>query len=151
MKQSPELDRVQSRMGPGAVGLHGILGHDRRSLAEILEQDDNAVRVLSLTHEAIADRMEFFTQAGRPALGNPVTVDDRWEVRVDEWRGGMPCPWPHAGLHRKSNIVLTDLQTGEQMEWTDLTIHMIRAHGFYQGRGSRYRIDPERARRLLGL
>lgn len=151
MKQPPELQRVQARMGPGAVGLHGLLGNDHRSLAEILEEDDNAVRVLGLTHEAIADRMQQFTQAGRPGLGNPVTVEDRWEVSVEEWRGGMPCPWPHEGLHRKSNIVLTDLTTGEQMEWTDLTIHMIRAHGFYQGRGSRYRIEPKRAKRVLDL
>jgi hypothetical protein len=28
---------------------------------------------------------------------------------------------------------------------------MIEAHGFYEGKGSPFRVDPERAARVLGL
>ncbi|MFW6189740.1 MAG: hypothetical protein ACOC7T_04825 [Planctomycetota bacterium] len=151
MKQTPQLQAVQRRMQPGAIVKDGFLGEDRRSLAEILEEDQNTVSSLGLTHEQIADRMEYFTEKGKRGLGTTVTVDDDYEVRVQSVRGFLPCPWGHKGLYPKLNVFLKNLINGEELTWTGLEVHLIREHGFYQGRGSYFRIEPERAARALGL
>jgi len=151
MKQPPELDAAQRQMKPGAITLEGFLGPDRRCLAEIIEEDDNAVHGLGLTHEQIAERLEYFMRQALKGLGTAVTVDGAYEVRAETVRGVLPCPWPRDGVHPKSNAFLLNLRTGETLAWTGLTIHLIRAHGFYQGKGSRFRLDPERAKRVLGL
>ncbi|NLW11596.1 MAG: hypothetical protein GX028_06225, partial [Clostridiaceae bacterium] len=43
------------------------------------------------------------------------------------------------------------LDTGVMMRWTDLNVHMIREHGFFEGHGSKYRLDPLELARFLGL
>ncbi len=149
MKQSPDLNLVERDMQPGVITLDGFLGSDRRSLAEILDEDDNAVRRLGLTHGQIADRLEHFTQAAMKGLGMPVVVDEVYEVHVDSVRGVLPCPWRHAGVYPKSNAFLKNLETGETLAWTELSVHLIRAHGFYQGRGNPFRIEPAGAKQVL--
>jgi hypothetical protein len=151
MKQSPQLEAARSRMLPGRVTRDGFLGSDRRSLSEILDEDANAVRSLGLTHADIACRMEYFAEKGRAGLGTTVTVDQDYEVRVESVRGFLPCPWQHEGLFRKTNVFLKNLLLDEELMWSDLTMHMIRAHGFYEGKGSTFRVGPRRAARVLGL
>ena len=41
--------------------------------------------------------------------------------------------------------------SGEGFILTSLGLALIEKHGFFQGRGSRYRIDPAQAVALLGL
>jgi hypothetical protein len=151
MRQPPLLKMVQDRMRPGLIARDGFLGTDRRQLLEILEEDQNAVAGLGLRHEQIAERMAYFTEAGKKGLGTTVTVDENYEVRVQSVRGMLPCPWGHKGLCPKVNVFLTNLRTGDEMVWTALNVHLIREHGFYEGRGSPFRIDPAHAKRALGL
>lgn len=149
--QSPLLDRIEKKLRPGPKHAHAFMGHDDRLLGRILEEDDRTVRVLGLTHEAVADRLEFFTQAARNGWGDPVEVEGIFLVEEREARGRIPCPWPHPGLYRKNTVRLVKETTGEELLWSDLAVHMIRAHGFYQGEGSPYRLDPARLKRILDL
>lgn len=150
VKQSPILDEVEKEMR--RIGTGSFLGNDHRKLIEIIDDDQGRVNALELTHEAIADRLEEITRAAKEALGDPTLLEERYEVIAEEVRGKIPCPWKHSGgLFPKSLIRLTDRQTGERLLWTDLAIHLIRAHGFYQGRGSPYRLEPELLKRVLGL
>ena len=151
MKQSPQLNLVQQRMQPGVIARDGFLGSDRRSLVEMLEEDDNSVRSLGLTHAQIAERMDYFMRIGRRGLGTSVVVDDGFEVRVEDVRGVLPCPWAHSGTYGKTNVSLKNLKTGDELFWTALQVHMIGKHGFYEGRGSPFRIDPAEAKRALDL
>jgi len=69
MKQSPQMQRIQENMRPGAIALEGFLGRDTRNLADILEEDNSAVRRLDLSHGVIAQRMEELKNAGAEGLG----------------------------------------------------------------------------------
>ncbi|MBU1535256.1 hypothetical protein KKF84_08035, partial [Myxococcota bacterium] len=35
-----------------------------------------------------------------------------------------------------------NIQKTNQITYTDLSIHLIAHHGFYQGRGAHFRLDP---------
>jgi hypothetical protein len=150
VKQSPVLDAVEAEMR--RIGMGTFLGSDHRKLIEILNQDQGEVNALGLTHEAIAERLEAITQAAKTSLGETILVEERYEVQAEEARGRIPCPWRHpGGLFPKGQIELEDRKTGETLIWTDLSVHLIRQHGFYQGKGSPYRLEPEKLKRVLQL
>ena len=151
VKQSPELDRVQGNMKPMALCRWGFLGSDRRHLIEILTDDQGAVNSLGITHRMIAQRLREITEKAREGLGDPIVVEGKFDVEVHEARGKIPCPWSHPGLYPKTYVRLEKMETGETLLWSDLAIHLIEEHGFYQGEGSPYRLDPAKIKRILEL
>jgi hypothetical protein len=150
MKHSPELERVIERMRPGVLSLHGFLGTDRRALETILDADNSAVAGLGLTHAELAEGLLAVFERAAAGLGTRVHVGDHLVADYREVMGRIPCPWGD-GSCQKGEVTLVDTDTGETLRFTPLSIHMIAAHGFYDGRGARYRVDPERLIRMLAL
>lgn len=142
MKQTPELDHAQRSMRPGAITHDGFLGTDTRKLADIIAEDDRTLTRLGTAHEAIAARMRELRKAGEAGLGLPIRVAPHFEVVVEDIRGMLPCPFGHQGLFPKVNVTVRNLALNREVTFTELQRHLIEAHGFYQGRGSRYRIEP---------
>jgi hypothetical protein len=136
------MKEIQERMKPGVITLDGFLGTDGRNLIDILVEDDAEVKRLNLTHEKIASRMQELRDAGKEGLGDIVVVGPHYEVRVDIARGKLPCPFGHRGLVRKTVIQVRNPEKNREITFTDMNIHMIREHGFYQGEGSPYRVEP---------
>ena len=150
MKQTPELDRVQQRMQPGELTLHGFLGTDTRLLVDILAADQWVVQSHGVTHAQIADRLAALTEKGRDLAEREVLVEGRYRVCVRDDRGLIPSPWGD-GMFEKGEARLVDDRTDRSFRWSGLSLHLIRTHGFYSGRGSVYRIDPADAIAVLGL
>ena len=151
VKQSPELDRIERNMRPMCLCQRGFLGYERRKLIEILTDDQGTVNSLGLSHEMIAQRLRAITEKARDGWGDPVIVDGKFSVEVNEVRGKIPCPWGHPGLYPKTHVKLEKIETGETLIWSDLGIHLVEEHGFYQGRGSPYRLDPPEVNRILEM
>lgn len=150
MKQTPKLDRVQERMQPGEIALHGFLGTDERKLVDILKEDAETVSRLGVSHDRIADRLAELQEQGTDLAEREIEVEDRYKVHVRDDRGVLPSPWGD-GRFCKGEVTMTDSRTGLSFRWNELTLHMIRAYGFYGGKGSLYRIDPVEAVRALDL
>ena len=142
MKQDPKMAQIQANMQPGALSAEGYLGEDQRNLADILFADSQTVQNRGYTHQAIADQMRRLTEAGKPELGRPLSLGD-FEVTVMDHRGRIPCPFRDRHGAAKSITTAVRQPDGLTMTWTDLHIHMIDAHGFYEGRGSKFRLEPE--------
>ncbi|MBN2727395.1 hypothetical protein JXR74_08515 [Candidatus Mcinerneyibacteriota bacterium] len=142
MKQTVQMDKIQASMRRGVITLEGFLGTDTRKLVDILIDDDAEVRRLGMSHEAIARRMLELKQAGEAGLGEFVTVGEQLEVKVDAVRGKLPCPFGDPGIFGKVNTTVRNKKTKKEVTYTDLHIHMIWAHGFYEGKGSRFRLEP---------
>ncbi|HDQ14630.1 MAG TPA: hypothetical protein ENN41_07445 [Sediminispirochaeta sp.] len=143
MKQTPQMKKIQDNMRPGVLTLHGFLGTDTRDLVEILEEDEATVRRLGTTHRDIAERMRHFREKGNAGLGEFIDVEPHFEVRVDSVRGGIPSPFGDAGLIPKNNTTVRNKKLGREIVYTDVNIHLIGEHGFYEGRGSLFRLEPE--------
>jgi len=151
MKQSPKIKQAQENMRPGVITINGFLGKDVRDLAEILDNDDNTVRKLGLSHQIIADKMREMRNKGEAGLDEFIKVAPHFEVKVATVRGGIACPFGDKGLIPKSNITVKNLKSGEEIIYTDLNIHFIEKHGFYEGKGAQFRIVPEKIIRILEI
>ena len=151
MKQTPQMDRIQESMKPGVITLEGFLGTDQRRLTDMLIEDEAAVKRLGLSHEDIEAKMDELRDAGMAGLGEFVTVSDTLSVRVDAVRGKLPCPFGDPGIFPKTNITVRNMSLDIEVTFTDLHIHMIREHGFYEGKGSPFRLEPAVLARALQI
>ena len=142
MKHTPYDEHVLERMAPGALCAEGFLGSDHRELGDILAEDDAAVTAADTTCEQIAAELDLWMQTATVELGRPIALTGHVTGTWHEGMGRIPSPWPGDGVFPKGELELVDSRTGMTLLVTPLSIHLIAAHGFFQGRHARYRLEP---------
>lgn len=150
MKQSPREQEQAKLFGPSKFSAGGFLGDDPRQPEEIIAADAAALESLGTTREAIAALLAAAFDKAEAALGDPVELKPGVIAVHHEARGKIPSPFRGDGVFQKGEAAVTDRNSGATIFVTRLGISMIRNHGFFQGRGSRYRIEPEDAMRMCG-
>ncbi len=148
-------------MRPGVFSRSGFLGPEDR-LADVLEGDRNTLAQAGLTAELLADRLDPLLVAAENAPSRSARVEGRWAVSIELYTGFQICPWapdPHhsqctaAGgvTHGSIDWRVRNLDTGEELRGPGLIVHLIRAHEFFEGPGSPFRVDPLALARVLGI
>lgn len=150
MKQTPDLQHIQEKMKAGTLTLKGFLGDDTRTLSDIIAADELTVASRGWSHERIAAKLADLTERGRDLMEGEIELDGRFRVSVRDDRGKLPSPWGD-GRFEKGDTVLVEIATGRVWRWNPLTLHMVKTHGFYGGKGSDYRLDPQELIDLIGL
>ena len=142
MKQSPEMEKLEAVLRSSKLVAGGFLGNDRRSVSEIIEEDRRQLADAGITCKELAGRMRQITDDSKTQLGRRINVGENLEAWVEEAKGVLVCPWPHSGsiLKRTTTVINTD--TGQSIIWSDLNIHLIEEHSFFEGRGSAMRLEP---------
>ncbi len=149
MKEDPYIRLIIERMAAGVLSRDGFLGTDFRPLEEIIDADGAEVARLGSSGQELSQKLEHIFLAARAALGTKALITDRLSAVYKEAMGRIPCPWGQCGTFAKGHIEILDTQSGLRIMFTALNVHMIRAHGFYQGRGSRYRLEPSEIYQLF--
>lgn len=142
MKRSPNMQRLEEILRSSKLVEGGFLGDDPRPVEEIIEADDAELARRNLTHEQLAERMAEITAKARPGLGTFVDVGEHLQAAVDDNRGQIVCPFPGETRVFKTVTTVRRTDADRQVQYADLCTHMIGEHGFFQGRGSRFRIEP---------
>jgi hypothetical protein len=149
-------------MRPGAFSQAGFLGEDER-LEGVLAADARTLEELGLTAEELAAPLDRLLDAAEAAgRRRSARVDGRFEIRIEVFTGFQICPWapsPHSGQctagggvrHASVEWQLRNLGSGERLGGPGLIVHLIRAHGFFEGFGSPHRVDPRALARILEL
>ncbi|HPR17383.1 MAG TPA: hypothetical protein PLD62_03980 [Candidatus Cloacimonadota bacterium] len=142
MKENPQDKKIQQNLQPGELSAEGFLGEDKRSFFAIIEEDESTLEKLELTKEQVADRLQYFTDLAFESFDGALIIDEKYEVRYFSVRGKLICPFGHPGVFRKGQITLQNLQNSHRIVWTPLNIHLIREHGFFEGKNSKHRLEP---------
>ena len=155
MKLSPNDKEAFGRMRPGSITAQGFLGNDVRPPEEIIAEDEQEFDRLGIDFEEVAAGMEALRAEGERGLGEPVTVGGLL-VQTGDARGKLPCPFEDGFFHKNAVSVRPTDAPGEScvegedmLVFSDLSIHLLRAHHFCQGRGSAFRLEPSLLKRLL--
>jgi hypothetical protein len=149
MKQSPQDKNLEAMLRSGKLAAGGFMGIDARSPAEVIATDAATLASLGYTAVQAAGRMQELRDLARPALGNWVAVGAVLRVKSEDYKGFIVCPWPHAGRYEKRITTAERLDTGQSVSWTDLNIHLILEHGFFEGRDAFFRIEPEQLVKVI--
>ncbi len=142
MKQSREMEKLEAMLRSSQLVAGGFLGDDSRNVSEVIEADRFVLEEAGVTASDLAKQMRKITDAAKKELGRRVMVDDRLEAWVNEAKGVLVCPWPHSGDFAKRTTMVKDVDTGESLIWSDLNIHLIKEHCFFEGKGSALRLCP---------
>ena len=142
MKQSPDMQRLEEILRSTELAAGSFMGDDPRRVTEVIEADAAELFKLDVTIERLVARMKEVTAAAEKGLGNWVTIEGGLEAQLDEARGLIPCPWPHAERFFKRVTTVRRAGSSRIVRWSDLNIHMIAAHTFFEGKGSAFRIEP---------
>jgi hypothetical protein len=148
MKRSPEEQRQLERLLPSRFSGPGFLGADKRPLEEIVLADLRECRALGVEPEGLARGLNRALQKARAGLGARVELCPGVTAVYHESRGRVPSPFRGDGTFEKGEAVVTLSDAGKRLKLTALGIHLIARHGFFQGRGAPYRIEPAAAHRL---
>lgn len=133
----PRMARIEEQLRHG-----NYLRGDERPLQRILDDDEAEIVHLGMDLEAVTDKMRHLFEQGRKALGDSVVVDDAYEVTVLEYRGTTPSPWMDQYSSPKAVVEARNVRTGRTLRFSLLSLHLIRNYGFFQGKGSPFRIEP---------
>ena len=150
MKQNRKEQRIQENMQAGRLAKDGFLGEDNRPVQDIIEDDLAMLSSQGYTKEDVAAAMRALTKKGLETPGVPVDWNG-YTITVEEYMGYMGCPFRHNRRAAKRNTEVTDVRTGKIVSWSDMVIHLIDDHGFFQGIGSPYRLEPLELAKFLKL
>ncbi len=141
MKTNPAEQAIRERMQPGILSGEGFLGDDQRSLGQIVAEDAAILEAAGITARQIANLLTELHELADAGLESPVRVADG-EVVVQECEvmGQIPCPFGCGKSAHKA--ALTVEFDGRRLQFTPLVAHLIGEHGFFQGRGSCFRLEP---------
>jgi len=142
MKESPEARKLEQILRSSKMAMRGFMGSDSRSVAEIIDADAFEVSKSGYTIGQLSARMQEITDAAIRGLGTWIEIDARHQAMVEEARGSIACPWPHRRRFVKRVTIVKHLGSCQTIRWTDLNIHLIAEHSFFEGRGSVFRVEP---------
>ena len=142
MKKSPQEEKLEKLLRSSKFSASSFLGTDRRSVWEIIDEDAAVVAKSGKTMEEVAARMQHITDLGQRGLGDWVETGKHLRVMVDDNRGMIPCPWPHRVRCLKRVTTVHHTASNAQIRWSDLNIHLVKNHGFFEGKGAAFRIEP---------
>lgn len=150
MKETLEDKRLVEKFKPGVLSKDGFLGADKRHIHDIIEADARTLAQFGVTREEIADALADLIEAGKKGLGQAVDHGP-FEITVFWERGLIPDPFGGRVRSPKLVATVTKKETGETFRFTQLSVHMIREHGFFEGKGSTFRLEPDDIIRFLDL
>ena len=149
MKKTPQMEKLEELLRSGRLVVGGFMAHDDRSLTEVIDADLKIVEKNGKTCAQIAEKMQQITDTAKDGLGQSIKINEKIAASVEHYRGRIICPWPHPGTFPKRITTVKDTETGEKIGWTDLNIHMIGVHSFFEGKGSMFRIEPDELIKLI--
>ncbi len=142
MKESPQSRNLEQILRSSKMAAGGFMGSDSRSVTEIIDADTSEVSKSGYTIGQLSARMQEITDAAIRGLGTWIEIDAQHQAMVEEARGSIACPWPHRRRFVKRVTIVKHLGSGQTIRWTDLNIHLITEHSFFEGRGSVFRVEP---------
>jgi hypothetical protein len=150
MKMSPQDKKLDQMLRSSALVAGGFMGTDGRTVIEIIEADAATLFECGVNTARLAQRMRELTAVALQGLGTRVDAEEgTLRVMSEEYKGVLVCPWGHAGHYAKRVTMAERPATGLTLTWTELNVHLIEAHGFFEGKGSAFRIEPDEAVRIL--
>ena len=147
------IAELERDMRPGAgseVGSEaGFLGRDERLLDVLAADNRYVLEELGRTHQELAKHLHAMGTIGLwqarhgKAGAEFVYHGRRFKVTVETTKGYQYSPFKD-GTKTSSDATVANLGTGKKLEYSLLVPYMIERYGFYEGKGTPYRVDPRR-------
>ena len=139
---------LERQMRPGAEGKEGstagFLGKSESLLTVLAQDNAYVVDQLELTHQGLARPMLAIANYARENNTSRVT----WRgilfyVEIEETLGYQYSPF-RDGTKTSADVTIRNLRKGTTLTYSLLVPQMIERYGFYEGQGTKYRVEPRK-------
>jgi hypothetical protein len=141
------IAELEKDMRPGASSKAGFLGKDER-LPEVLAADNKfVVDERGLTHQELARALHVLGavarwQAKHDEAGKEFVYRGRkFTITLFVSKGFVPSPFAD-GTRTNEYVELENVAGGKKLSYSLLLPDMIERYGFYEGKGTPYRVEP---------
>ncbi len=148
MKQAPSEKNLHDRLKPSKFSAEGFLGHDTRTVDEIVAADKRKIEENGINPEHLNEVLRHTFNTALEAFGGEVEIREGVTAVFHESMGRIPSPFRGEGVFEKGEATVL-VNGSAKFRITRLGLHLISKHLFFQGEGSPYRIDPVEAYRIL--
>jgi len=142
MKETPEDKNLVTNLAASKFSGDGFLGNDQRPVDEIIASDLRQLAEIGRTVDEAVQLLSNAYERTRAGLGDEVVLYPGITGKFFESMGRIPSPFRGDGVFEKGEAVVTDQIGGQSIIITKLGLNLIEKHHFFQGIGSRYRIEP---------
>ena len=140
---------LESSMRPGKLSKAGFLG-DKERLLEIMAADNDWVVKARLTHQEIARHLRVLAVVSQGESKPFIYHGTRLRAKKIQYDGFQESPFKD-GTKASVDVALENLDNGEWIRYSELVPMMIERYGFYEGKGTQYRVDPKQVVKLLSF
>ncbi len=144
------IEALEKDMRPGPkseVGSEkGFLGPDERLLEVLVEDNRYVVEELSLTHQELARHLHVVAGIGAKFNNQEFLYHGRpFKVTgMDLSSKGYQLSPFYDDTKTNQEATVHNLDNGKKIEYSLLVPHMIERYGFYEGKGTPYRLEPRK-------
>ena len=132
---------LEASMRPGKLSKAGFLG-DKERLLEIMAADNDWVVKTRLTHQEIARHLRVLSRVSRRESKPFIYHGTRLRATFFQYDGFQESPF-NDGTKASTDVALENLDNGEWIRYSSLVPMMVERYGFYEGKGTSYRVDPK--------
>ncbi|GAB6057377.1 hypothetical protein [Desulfonatronum parangueonense] len=150
-RRSPVDAKKYQQLSPSCFSAWGFLGNDTRELEDIIADDHQTLQRLGITMDLLVEALRSVYHAALQAEGEWADIAPGVQAEFLACRGRTPSPFPGEGTFPKHQVRVTREKDAQSFIITPLSIHLVEKHGFFQGIGSPFRVDPGLAADMLGL
>jgi hypothetical protein len=136
-----ELEKV---MRPGAASRAGFLGKDEKLLDILAADNQYVVDKLGLTHQELAKHLFAMWAVHLSEKQSEVDLlyrGVRFKVKVLYTIGSQESPFAD-GTSSGAMVWLENLNNRKKLTYAHLVPYMMERYGFYEGKGTSFRVDP---------
>jgi hypothetical protein len=148
------IAELEKDMRPGALSRGGFIGKDEKLLAILALDNRYIVEERKLTHQELARHLRLLGAIGfkLKAIGKKsepfLYHGRRFQVSLMVARGIQPSPFED-DTKSGANATLFNLDNGKSLQYALLVPEMIARYGFYEGKGTPYRVEPRKILEVL--
>jgi hypothetical protein len=148
------IAELEKDMRPGALSRGGFIGKDEKLLGVLAMDNRYIVEERKLTHQDLARHLRIlggigFKLKAVAKKSEPFLYHGRrFQVSMMVSRGSQPSPFED-GTKSGANATLYNLDNGKSLQYALLVPEMIERYGFYEGKGTPYRVEPRKILEVL--
>lgn len=136
------IAELEREMRPGAASAAGFLGADEDLLQVLASDNELVTKTLGRTHQELALHLRILAAIGGKQREPFLYHGRRFKVRFIYSRGYQDSPF-RDGTRASSEAIIENLASGKELKYSLLVPDMIERYGFYEGKGTSYRVDPK--------
>lgn len=157
-----QINKLNDLLKPNKYSICGFISENQH-VVNIIRNDRNTLANINITPKMIVDKlMELCNAYSQVSKGMPTGESVNYKnytIGMTNYLGYQKCPFEvlydnpnyNANYWANCDIIIINTKLGKKMIISSMMLHLIGHYCFFEGPGTKYRVDPREICLLLEL